>query len=327
MIRDTSPTQQRGFFLPVLQALVVGVVFVAVLLIGYHSPRPHHAPVDVVASLASVRTLVHDVNQIELGALNIVRVRSTEVGLVSLREGRIFGVLTLGGDHPTLAIAGANGPAVTSALDTIISRALNSPRTSLHTVDTLPLLPNDTSGLPLFYLVFGVVIASYLFALSSVSAGRRLSPVGHWASASLLALLLATSSTLIARFGTQTINAHTLIVFAILFLLSLAVGAGTAMFLSTFNTFGAAMATVVLVTLASASGGLLPAPWLPSWLGSLRGLLPMGVALTGIRDAVYFGDNGVIRAFAVLFAWSVVPVVLIAIVQRLGSVSDFDRRC
>jgi hypothetical protein len=186
----------------------------------------------------------------------------------------------------------------------------------------LPLLPNDTSGLPLFYLVFGVVIASYLFALSSVSVGRRLSPAGHWALAALLALLLAGSSSAIARFGTQTIVAHATIVVVILFLLSLGVGAGTAMFLSTFRTFGATMATVVLVTLGSASGGLLPAPWLPSWLGVFRGLLPMGVALTGIQDAVYFGSDGVVRALVVLAAWSVVPVVLIAIAQRLNEVSD-----
>lgn len=74
------------------------------------------------------------------------------------------------------------------------------------------------------------------------------------------------------------------------------------MFLGVFNTFGATISTVVLVTLASASGGLLPAPWLPSWLGALRGLLPMGVALSGVRDAVYLGGTGVIHALLVLFA-------------------------
>jgi len=225
----------------------------AVLLIGYHAPRPHHAHVDVVGSPTTVRALVQDVSQSEPGALNLVRVRSAETGLEALREGRLFGVLTLV-SSPTLYVAGANGPAVTSALDAIFSHAIISPSTSLHTVDKLPLLPNDTSGLPLFYLVFGIVIASYLFALSSVSVGRSLSPVGHWASAALLALLLAGSSSAIARFGTQTIVAHATIVFVILFLLSLAVGAGTAMFLGTFRTFGATMATVVLVTLSSASG-------------------------------------------------------------------------
>lgn len=89
------------------------------------------------------------------------------------------------------------------------------------------------------------------------------------------------------------------------------------MFLGIFNTFRATMATVVLGALASASGGLLPAPWLPRWLGALRGLLPMSVALTGIRDAVYFSGVGVIHAQSVLSAWSVVPVVLSAITQRL----------
>ncbi|WP_152626219.1 hypothetical protein [Acidithrix ferrooxidans] len=54
--------------------------------------------------------------------------------------------------------------------------------------------------------------------------------------------------------------------------------------------------------LASASRGLLPAPWLPRWLGALRGLLPMSVALTGIRDAVYFSGVGVIHAQSVLSA-------------------------
>jgi len=54
----------------------------------------------------------------------------------------------------------------------------------------------------------------------------------------------------------------------------------------------------------------------------MRGFLPMGVALTGIRDAVYFGGVGVIHALAALSGWSVVPVVFIAITQRLSEMSD-----
>ncbi|CAG4925824.1 unnamed protein product [Acidithrix sp. C25] len=49
----------------------------------------------------------------------------------------------------------------------------------------------------------------------------------------------------------------------------------------------------------------------------MRGLLLMSVALTGIRDAAYFSGVGVIHAQSVLSAWSVVPVVFIAITQRL----------
>lgn len=81
--------------MPVTQAFLVGVVFDAVLPIGYHVPRSHLASVDVVGGPTSVRVLFRDVNQREPGALNLVRVRSARTSLESLGERRIFGVLTL----------------------------------------------------------------------------------------------------------------------------------------------------------------------------------------------------------------------------------------
>lgn len=305
------------------QALAVGVLFVAVSLIGYHAPHPHRASVDVVGSPQLVAALTNTIDQSEPGALELTRVPSITFGLSLLREGRTLGVLDLN-SNPTLYVAGANGPAVTSALSAIFTHMIIASKTALHVIDKLPLLPNDTSGLPLFYLAFGVVIASYLFAIASVNLGRSLTPTGHWVSASLLALLLAVSCSLIARFGTRTIIAHTPIVFAFLFLLSLATSAGTAMFVTAFNTFGATISTVVLVILASASGGLLPTPWLPGWLGALRNILPMGAALSGMRDAVYFSGAGLIHCLFVLLLWTVTAVGYIAIARNFKKSTNPD---
>ncbi len=216
-----SASQERGFFLPVAEALTVGVVFVAVLLIGYHSPRPRDGRVDVVGSPASVPALVHQCQSKKTegsrpcpGSLerNRPRIATRGTDIRRPHSKQQSNSLRCRRQRAVSDIWPRN-----ELLHSMISQSA-----PLHTVDMLPLLPNDTSGLPLFYPVFGVVIASYLFGIASVTTGRSLSPTGRWAPASLLASLLAALSTLIARFSTQTINGHATIVF--LFLLSLVVG-------------------------------------------------------------------------------------------------------
>ena len=66
------------------------------------------------------------------------------------------------------------------------------------------------------------------------------------------------------------------------------------------------------------STGNLPAEYLPPWLQPLAGVLPPGVAVRALRGAAYFGDDGVVRAWWVLGLWTVVPLLLIALLDAAG---------
>jgi hypothetical protein len=44
---------------------------------------------------------------------------------------------------------------------------------------------------------------------------------------------------------------------------------------------------------------VLPGEFLPEWLAALRAVLPLGAALSGIRDVVYFGGGHVLTPLLV----------------------------
>jgi hypothetical protein len=84
-----------------------------------------------------------------------------------------------------------------------VAEALDLPFT---TRNVRPLSPNDSGGLPLFCLVFGIVLASFLFSVASFTIASSLPRLGHWTGAILLAIGLGVTATLIARFVTHTIE-------------------------------------------------------------------------------------------------------------------------
>ena len=74
-----------------------------------------------------------------------------------------------------------------------------------------------------------------------------------------------------------------------------------------------------MITLGNAtSTGNLPAAYLPSWMQQFSLLLPPGVAVRALRDATYIEHDGVVRAFWVLALWSVVPLLLIGLIDAIS---------
>lgn len=64
--------------------------------------------------------------------------------------------------------------------------------------------------------------------------------------------------------------------------------------------------------------GNLPAEYLPPWLHPLSFVLPPGVAVRALRGATYFAGDGVAQAAWVLALWSVVPLVLIGVLDAIS---------
>lgn len=301
----------RGWLTPVWQSLLVGTVFVAVALAGFHNPHARNVTVDVTGPAPAVRALSMVVGRSHPGEFHFQVQGNRSAGVTRLRSGRTLGVLDLG-PQPTLTYAGANGPTVTIALtrSLVSAAAVVTGGRALVTADVLPLRTDDSAGLPLFYLAFGTVLASYLFSITSNVVSGSLTAQGHWTSAAALAVALALIATGIARYGTRSIGSEAPSVALLLMLASLGTSSATWLCLRAFRSFGSIIGTVVLVILGSASGGVLPGPFLPSWLSVLRPALPMGAALGGIRDTTYFGGHHLGSALLVLTAWAVLPVLL-----------------
>ena len=314
--RALGITDRHGWLLGWWQSLVVGSAFVIISLIGYHSPQPRDVPVAIAGPTAEVQQVEAQVGAAAAGGYRFYPFDSAAEADAALGRGDMYAVVDLTG-KPTVRYAGAQGPTVFADLvRTLVPSVAAATRTSPDIVDALPLADDDAAALPLFYLCFAVVLASYLFAITTTTQARRLRAWGHWTSAAALAVSLGVVGALVARFGTGTISAHTPTVALVLMLTSLATGATSYLLLRLSSTFGSILGTIILIIAGSASGGVVPGEFLPPWLAVLRPVLPMGVALTTIRDVTYFGGQHVLRGLVVLTLWALLPLLAAVLLNR-----------
>ena len=309
-------TDKLAFAMPIWQAFVTGVVFIAVGLLAFHAPEPRGVTIDMTGSASGAGAFSSALGHASPGGYTIKEVASAQSGLHDLHDGSAFGVISLGASS-RLLYAGANGPTVTNTLTHELPAVGTQIGYPLVPIDALPLRTNDTAGLPLFYLVFGVILASYLFTITSKALDTGLPIRAHWLAAALVAALLGVSGSLFARFATHTIPSSSVAVVAILLALgSLGTSSATWLFLKSFKTYGAVLGSLVFVVLGSAAGGVVPGPFLPVWLAILRPVLPMGGALDGIRNEIYFGGGKVVLEMFVLSLWAVIPLILWRVIAR-----------
>ena len=164
-----------------------------------------------------------------------------------------------------------------------------------------------------------MILASYLFTITGKTLDTGLPIRAHWLAAAPVAALLGISGALLARFVTNTIASGSLAVVVILLALgSLGTSSATWLFLKSFKTYGAVLGSLVFVILGSAAGGVVPGPFLPGWLAILRPVLPMGGALNGIRNEVYFGGGKVVLEMFILSLWAIIPLILWRVIARVS---------
>ncbi len=251
-------TDTRAFAMPIWQAFLTGVVFIAVGLLAFHAPEPRGVRIDVTGSASGAKALSGALGHASPGGYTLKAVASVQSGLHDLHDGSAFGVIRLGASS-TLLYAGANGPTVTNTLTHELPAVGAHIGYPLVPIDALPLRTDDTAGLPLFYLVFGVILASYLFTITSIALDTGLPIRAHWLAAALVAALLGVGGALLARFATNTIPSGSIAVVAILLALgSLGTSSATWLFLKSFKTYGAVLGSLVFVVLGSAAGASSP---------------------------------------------------------------------
>jgi hypothetical protein len=294
---------------------VIGLVFVASYLTAFHAPHPHGAPVAVVPGPGAA-AFEKAASRASPGQWVFDTAASPTAAERSVAHGTALAAL-LPGSPAVIDVAGANGPSALAAVSSELSRAAVAAglHPTLHDVD--PLRSQDSSGLSLFYLAFGSVLAGYLFAIASVTLGPDLSAIAHWASSATLALLLGASVAVLAgpAFGVVA-DRDAPAVGGLVTLLVVGVAATTAMFLTLSRALGTVIGTVVLLTIGTVTGGVLPRPMLPGWAQNTRDLLPNGLALDAIRGVVYFHGHDVGMGVAGLALWAIVPLAAITTYQR-----------
>ena len=309
----------RGVVLPAVIALVVGVVFVAVFIAGFHDPRPRDLPVGVVGTQQQVQQVRDAVAEAAPGRLAVRTVPDEAAARDAVLHRDLYGVLLLGGPQPRLLSAGANGQGVTQTLTGAFGPVAQQTGQQLQLEDLAPLASGDTRGLAIFYAAFGVVLGGFLYGVVAFQVAPRLTLRWRVTSIALFGAAGGVAVALLADTAYSSVPAPFWEVVAIVGLLGTSIAATATLVLRVVGAAGTFVTSVGLLIFGNAtSTGNLPAEYLPSWMEPLAHVLPPGVAVRALRGASYFADDGVVPAVWVLAAWTVVPLLLIAVLDATG---------
>ncbi len=301
--------------------LLIGSLFVVIFLAAFHDPKARGLPVAVVAP-AAVLSMLQSQAGSDDGPLEVRAYADRDSAEAAVRERTVLGAFVASPTATELLVAGANGPSVSQTLQGVFGAATQATGTPVRTTDVMPLSSGDSRGLSVFYGAFGVVLAGFLFGLTSMQLGPDLALRWRAASAVIFAVVVGVVVAWLVEPVFGSLPAPFTTTAGVVALLALAVGATTTALLRVFGPAGTLVAAVVLLVFGNAtSTGILPAQYLASWLEPLSSVLPVGVAVRALRGAAYFDDDGLLSGVLVLTAWVVGATLVFAAVtarQRRG---------
>jgi hypothetical protein len=305
-----------GVLRPVAVVLTIGLIFVTVYLSAFHAPRPHHLPVAAVGTTGQARSLSTSLNHSIPGGFTVTRVTNEREARDAIEHRRAYAALVADGRTRTLLYAGANGPSVTSLLDTVFVRVAGR---SIATQDVRPAAAGDTRGLAIFYAAFGLILAGLLFGMFTYQAAPRLELRVRLLSLALFGAAGGALAVLIAKaFGAMPGPYAALA--AVIALMAIAAGAASMTLIRLLGGAGVSVGAVVLVILGnSTSGGVLPRDFLPGWLHPLSQVLPVGVGVRAVDGLAYFRDDGLVTGLAVLLGSIAICVAALYVEDTLSA--------
>ncbi|MFJ5680216.1 ABC transporter permease [Streptomyces sp. NPDC093097] len=293
---------RKAMLVPVVTALAIGTVFVAVYLGAFHAPTAHHQPLGIVASDQAAARAELALNDAAPDAYTFRRYPSATAARDAVTHDETPAALVADGHRAVLLAAGAQGPSTVGSLQAAAAQAVGHPVT---VEDVVPLASGDTRGLSVFYASFGVVLAGFLFSVASYQIAPRLPLVARVAS---MAVFAVASGIMVAVIGHQALHALPAAfptVAVIVGLLAMATAAAAGVLLRICGPVGMPVASAVLLIFGNAtSGGILPPSFLPPWLYPLSQIMPPAAAVRALRDAGYYHSAHLIGSLTLLLAWT-----------------------
>jgi len=314
---------RKAMLVPVVVALVIGSIFVAVYLAAFHAPSAHHEPLGIVAPDTVAASTELALNNTAPAAFDFYRYADGAAARQAIAHDEVPAVLVDDASGMRLLVAGAQGPSTVSALTAAVTGAEGH---QVPVSDVVPLASGDARGLSVFYAAFGVVLAGFLFALASYQIAPRLRLIARMASMSTFAIASGVLIALIADTGFKALPAPFGMVALLIGLLAWASAAGTGVLLRVFGPVGMPAASIVVLILGNAtSGGILPTTYLPGWLASLAPMLPPAAAVRGLRGAAYFDNAHLATAVITLAGWIVGCLALQYVLDRVAAYRGQNR--
>ena len=308
---------RKAMLIPVITALAIGAIFVAVYLAAFHAPSARNEPLGIAAPDSVAAQTELGLNNVAPSAFTFYRYADEAAARQAIEHDEVPAVLVDDSSGLRLLVAGAQGPSTVSALTEAVTGAVGH---QIPVEDVVPLAPGDARGLSVFYSAFGVVLAGFLFALASYQMAPRLPLTARIASMTVFAVASGVLIALIAHSGFGALPASFGMVALLVGLLAWATAAGTGVLLRVFGPLGMSVASIVMLILGNAtSGGILPTTFLPAWLSPLAQMLPPAAAVRGLRGAAYFHNANLANALFTLAIWVVACLALQYVLDRVAA--------
>ncbi|WUV82972.1 SNG1 family protein [Streptomyces sp. NBC_01476] len=293
-----------------LGVLILELAFVVSYIGAFHSPKPSHIPLAVVAPAPAQAALVGRLNALPGRPLSARPARSPAQARAMVLDRRVDAalVVTPGAAPDRLVVASAGGPSGVQALQLVFEKA-EGPRSVMLT-DLRPPHSADGRGLSSFYLVLGVIIGGYLAsaALSASFGARPANPhrtVIRLAALAGLAVVSGLGGAIIVDLVFDALPGHFATLWWIAVLTSFAAAAAGMAFQVLLGSAGIALSVLIFVILGNPSaGGVYPAALLPPFWRDIGPALPNGAGVTLVRNYVYFGGHHTSTAWWVVSAWA-----------------------
>ncbi|MEU9991461.1 hypothetical protein AB0E10_32595 [Streptomyces sp. NPDC048045] len=317
-VLDAGAPLRKAITVPVITALLVGAAFIAVFLAAFHAPTSHRLPLGIAASDAAAARVELAVNDLDGQAMSFHRYPDAAAARSAIRRDDVPAALVTDTHRRlTLMVAGAQGPSATGSLQATLTAALGHP---VPVTDVVPLDSRDSRGLSIFYSSFGVVLAGYLFAVSSYQIAPRMAlaaRVAGMAAFSVASGLVVASIACLALGAIPASFATTAVISA---LLAFALAASASLIMRACGPAGIPLASIALLILGNASsGGILPPQYLPAWLAPLAHAMPPGIAVRALRDAAYFHSAHLSAGLTLLAGWTVASLTVHYALDRVSA--------
>ncbi|MFE2134584.1 ABC transporter permease [Streptomyces sp. NPDC059466] len=316
-VLDAAAGVRKAMLVPVVTALAIGTIFVAVYLAAFHAPSARHQPLGIAASDTVAARTELALNSAAPDAYTFHRYADADAARRAIVHDEVPAALVGDAHGMRLLAAGAQGPSVVSSLASAATEAGGPPG---PVRDVRPLAAGEARGRWSVCASVGVGLAGFLFAVSSYQIAPRLALSARAASMLLFAAASGVTVALIAHSGFGALPAPFLTVAVVVGLLAWATAAATGVLLRLFGPIGMPVASVLLLILGNAtSGGILPATFLPGWLVPLADLLAPAAAIQALRDAAYFDNAHLTGSLSALVAWVVGCLALQYLLDRVAA--------
>jgi hypothetical protein len=309
-----TPSEPTAHRKPPPAAILVVPLVVALILTLFAWPtarlEPRDLPIGAAGAPAQVAAIEQRLARQE-GAFDVERYRDEAAARAAIEDREVYGAFVATPRGAKVLTASAASPAVAELLD---RAAEEGPVGPLPVEDVVSAGPR---GVALPSSVLPLLIAGILTGvLASTLASRAVGRAALVAAGSILAGLVAT---LIVQSWLDVIGGSWLENAGALSLMIGASAAGVAGMNALFGAKGIAFAALTIVLVGNPISGVASAPeLLPQPVGAIGQLLSAGAGGNLVRSTGFFDGAGAGKHIAVLAAWVLIGLTLLAIASLRG---------